>query len=196
MPLLQWLPHSYVGPRQLHRIIIRGTMKCPGHWQLIWLTVQYFHQGNKPRFATEAKVWAGAGSVVGVGLVEGGKWNGWRRTEGRIWENVSPAALFCVFHSHLGVWDRNGRLIECIWACQCTTECMHEGVLVSAFLMMRTDSCSPLSVQVVPPLTYKETQSQVYCAKLLLLLITPSLDQGLPADTRARAAPPEDGNCT
>lgn len=70
MPLLQWLPHSYVGPRQLHRIIIRGTMKCPGHWQLIWLTAQYFHKGNKPWFTTEATAAMGAGRLWALGKVK------------------------------------------------------------------------------------------------------------------------------
>ncbi|CAL8349095.1 unnamed protein product [Gadus morhua 'NCC'] len=37
MPPLQWAPHSDVEARQLHRIIMRAAMKCPGHWQLICL---------------------------------------------------------------------------------------------------------------------------------------------------------------
>lgn len=129
MPLLQWLPHSYVGPRQLHRIIIRGTMKCPGHWQLIWLTVQYFHQGNKPWFATEARVGVGVGSGSAVGA-------GWKRVESEIvenWRGVVGTFLcctLCVFYSlNLSIWvsNTNGQLIEWTSTCLCTTVCVHVG---------------------------------------------------------------------
>lgn len=104
MPLLQWLPHSYVGPSQLHRIIIRGTMKCPGHWQLIWLTVQYFHQGNIPRFATEAKVrvlggfrgWRGSGIDLAVEVEEGGEPTDW----GLFGKFLEFFFCCCLPHSH------------------------------------------------------------------------------------------------
>lgn len=144
MPLLQWLPHSYVGPRQLHRIIIRGTMKSPGHWQLIWLTVQYFHQGNKPCFATEAKVGEefGGGNVMAAVWNEGRKWNG-RELEGPFEEN-SPCCSLCVLYSCLRFptemygWVYRSRSVhQTVHACQCDfRECGCTLVLYDSYWLL------------------------------------------------------------
>lgn len=107
MPLLQWLPHSYVGPSQLHRNIIRGTMKCPGHWQLIWLTVQYFYQGNKPQFATEGE------AQMGFGVKEGGKQSA--KEQNRGFGKCFPYCTYFSFLTEMKAWLSAYELVSLHW---------------------------------------------------------------------------------
>lgn len=107
MPLLQWLPHSYVGPSQLHRNIIRGTMKCPGHWQLIWLTVQYFYQGNKPQLATEGE--ARVGFWVEVGGKESAK------EQNRGFGKCFPCCTHFSFLREMKAWLSAYELVSPYW---------------------------------------------------------------------------------